>query len=103
MSRKDFSQQFPSPPHKDFSQQFPSPPNEPVIVNTPLAVAENENQQHHTPAENEPVNNPPVGLTDEELFAQDMQVLMEVLKAEEREAADRRAQENTRIGRGPSG
>ena len=53
------------------------PPNEQVIVNTPLA--ENENQQQNTLDENEPVNNPPVenqpntfGLTDEGLFEQDM-------------------------------
>jgi hypothetical protein len=98
MSRKDFSQQFPSP-HKDFSQQFPSPPNEPVvIVNTP-SPAENENQQQNTPVENEPVNNPPVeqrALTDEELFEQDRQVVREAIEAEEREAAARVARENAR-------
>ena len=103
MSRKDFSQQFPSP-HKDFSQQFPSPPNEPVIVNTP--PAENENQQQNTPAENEPVNNPPVenqpntfGLTDEELFEQDLQFRREVEEDEERVAAARRAREAARTAR----
>ena len=104
MSRKDFSQQFPSP-KKDFSQQFPSPPKEPVIVNNP--PAENENQQQDTPAENEPVmNNPPLenqfntfGLTDEGNYETDMQVSREVEEEEERVAAARRDREAARTAR----
>jgi hypothetical protein len=126
MSRKDFSQQFPThrdfsqqfPTHRDFSQQFPSHhdffhqfsssrmiPNE--LVNTlpedifPVFTPDNElvpnppvvQQQPDQPVNNPPVANQPIwrGLTDEELFQQDMQELLHVQAAEESEAREREA------------
>jgi hypothetical protein len=129
MSRKDFSQQFPS--HRDFSQQFSSHhdfsqqfPNEHdfsqqfsssnmiqnELVNTPpediFPVFTPENEPVPNPPvvqqqPDQPANNPPTrfGLIDEELLEQDLQVLREVEETEEREAAARRAREEARTER----
>jgi hypothetical protein len=73
-------------------------PNEPVNTPSedifPLFIPKNEpvpnlpvvQQQPNPPVEYQPI---PFGLTDEELFEQDMQVLREVEEVEEREAAAR--------------
>ena len=114
-THRDFSQQFPT--HRDFSQQFPSHhdfshqfssstiiPNEPhstppedifpvfIPDNEPLPNLDVVQQQPAQQVNNPPVANQPIwrGLTDEELFQQDMQ---ELLRVEAEEAEERRAYE----------
>lgn len=111
LTHRDFSQQFPT--HCDFSQQFPShhdfshqfssssmipnePENTPPEDSFPVFRPDNEpvpnppvvQQQPDQPVNNPPVENQPIwrGLTDEELFQQDMQELLRV-EAEEADAA----------------
>jgi hypothetical protein len=98
-SRKDFGQQFPSPPRqKDFGQQFPSPPSENEKFHTPpehiFPVFQPENFPVNNQPENEPVPNQdpnPFGLTEEQLRQEeaDMQVLLEMEALEREEEADR--------------
>ena len=113
MSRKDFSQHFPTyhdfeqqfPSHRDFFQRFPSEhdssqqfsENEPMNT-PPEAIFPAFQQQPEQPVNNPPANNPPQNqpdaqrraLTYEEQYHQDMQ---EVLRAEAEEEDERRTRE----------
>ena len=90
---------------------FPVFPYDNALQNTPPAdlflVFPYDNPPQNTPPEVlfPPVNNPPqnqpntFGLTDEELFEQDMQVLLQVQAEEERQAKAREARAKARQDR----
>ena len=134
MSRKDFSQQFPThrdfsqqfPTHRDFSHQFPSHhdffqqfPSSSSIPNAPVNTPPEDIFPVFTPDDepvpnppvvqqqpDQPVNNPPVenqpiwrGLTDEELFLQDMQELLRVQAEEDHGARAREARARAKQAR----